>query len=550
MTSPPESGDLRVMIRRAGSLRAPMSMQGARLAVLARIACSMRLLALAFVLAVALAGALTPAARAAPTLPLGHSGRWITDAAGRVVIVHGTNMVYKPPPYYPAAIGFGDDDAAFLESIGFNAVRVGVIWKAVEPGPGVFDDGYLNQIAATVATLASHGIVSLLDFHQDQYNELFQGEGAPDWAVEDGGLPNPGLGFPGNYLANPALQHALDQFWANAPGPDGVGLQNWFAGAWAHVAARFRGDRAVLGYELYNEPWPGTTWEQCAGPTGCPDFDAGLTAFYAKVRGADPDTLVWYEPNVLFNEGSSTYVGTVGDPRTGFAFHDYCLTESETSSPAGCDPFDDLVFSNAISHVASTGQALLETEFGATDDTADLTEMVQRADRDMVPWLEWAYCGCNDPTTTGPGTKQAIVVDPSKPPTGSNLILPTLEALVEPYPQVIAGTPVSWGFDTSSKTFSLRYSTARASGSGRFPKWSVTQIATPALVYSGHYSVSVHGGAIVSLRGASVLQIESCPGAQSVSVSVTSGGASHGTCKAPRHHVRHKRKRRRRHRHS
>jgi endoglycosylceramidase len=526
-----------------------MLWQGTPVACTARVVSLMRSLALACGLALALTVALAPAASAAPTLPLGHSGRWITDATGRVVIVHGTNMVYKRPPYYPAAIGFGNDDAAFLQSIGFNAVRVGVIWEAVEPEPGVFNDAYLNQIADTVNVLAQHGIVSLLDFHQDQFNELFQGEGAPSWAIEDGGLPNPALGFPGDYLGNPALQHTMDEFWANAPGPDGVGLQDWFAGAWAHVAARFRGDNSVLGYELYNEPWPGTLWEACAGPTGCPSFDAELTSFYAKVdhaiRAVDPSTLVWYEPNVLFNEGSDTYVGTVGDPRTGFAFHDYCLTESETNSPTGCDPFDNLVFSNAISHVASTSQALLETEFGATNDTAYLTDMVQRADRDMVPWLEWAYCGCDDPTTTGPGNEEAIVIDPSKPPTGSNLVMPTLEALVEPYPQVIAGTPDSWGFDTSTKTFQFSYSTARVTGAGRFAKWSVTQIATPALVYSGRYGVSVNGGAIVSARGASVLQIESCPGAKTISVTVTPTGGAAGTCKPPKP-SHHKRKRRRR----
>src|SRR4030088_2421106 len=90
-----------------------------------------------------LAGILCRDARAAPTPPLSHSGRWITDAAGRVVIVHGINMVYKLPPYYPAAAGFGDDDAVFLARIGFNAVRVGVIWEAVEPSPGVYDHAYL-----------------------------------------------------------------------------------------------------------------------------------------------------------------------------------------------------------------------------------------------------------------------------------------------------------------------------------------------------------------------------------------------------------------------
>ena len=103
---------------------------------------------------------LAPAASAAPQLPLGHSGRWITDADGRVTVLHGLNMVYKRPPYAPDAIGFGDDDAAFLASEGYNTVRLGLIYKAIEPQPGQYDDAYLARIENTVNVLGRHGIVS------------------------------------------------------------------------------------------------------------------------------------------------------------------------------------------------------------------------------------------------------------------------------------------------------------------------------------------------------------------------------------------------------
>jgi endoglycosylceramidase len=471
--------------------------------------------------ALALAGASVDSASAAPALPLGHAGRWITDARGRVVIVHGTNMVYKLPPYDPAAVGFGNDDAAFLARIGFNAVRVGVIWKAVEPRPGVYDRAYLEQIARTVATLARHGVLSLLDFHQDLYNERFQGEGAPDWAVQDGGLPNPKLGFPGNYIGNPALQHALDSFFGNAAGPRGLGLQQWFAGAWADVAGRFRRVGSVLGYELFNEPFPGSTWPACANTIGCP-FDAKLTALYRRVdraiRHVDRHTLVWYEPNVLFNDGAGTEVGALDDPGGGFAFHDYCLSEPETGSPSGCDTFDDMVFANAERHVARTGEVLLETEWGSTTDTGYLDDMRRRADRDMVPWLEWAYCGCHSPTDTG---KAGIVVNPTRSPRGSNLVLGTLRALVEPYPQVISGIPLAFGFDAGRRTFRLTYSTRRAGSHARFPTGSVTEVAVPALVYGGRYGVHAVGGSVASAPGAGLLRIASNRDATSVTIVVT-----------------------------
>src|SRR5918992_5759243 len=64
-------------------------------------------------------------AAASPTPPLSHEGRWITDGDGRVVILHGVNMVNKRPPYHPAAVGFDAPDARFLGRHGFNNVRLG-----------------------------------------------------------------------------------------------------------------------------------------------------------------------------------------------------------------------------------------------------------------------------------------------------------------------------------------------------------------------------------------------------------------------------------------
>jgi endoglycosylceramidase len=243
---------------------------------------------------------------------------------------------------------------------------------------------------------------------------------------------------------------------------------------------------------------------------------------------------VWYEPNVLFNDGSATYLPRVRDRRAGFSFHDYCLTEGITGPSPTCTASDDKVFTNAVARAAMTHDPLMETEFGATNDVPYLEEMVARGDRFMVPWLEWAYCGCQDPTTSGPGAKQAIVIDPAKPPVGSNLETATLRALVEPYPQVVAGTPESWGFTRSTRTFTLAYSTARARGSHRFKAGSRTEITAPALVYGGHYAARVTGGVPVSKRGATTLQIASCPGARRVSVTLAPSGRSHGTCRAPR----------------
>ncbi len=495
---------------------------------------------LAAALAVAAVCAAATAAQASIKMPLTHAGRWITDTDGRVTVLHGLNMVYKRPPYAPDAVGFGDDDAAFLASEGYNTVRVGVIYKALEPTPGSYDDAYLARIAETVDTLGRHGIVSLVDFHQDLYNERFEGEGFPDWAVQDDGLPaEPKAGFPANYIAMPALQRAFDHFWANDPGPGGVGLQDRYAAAWRHVAERFRDNPSVLGYDLLNEPWPGTTWAQCAEPAGCPVFDAKLSEFNKRMLGAirqvDPSTLVFHEPQVLFNNGSDTNLADTGDANSGFSFHDYCLAAAEGGGSYGpaCEASDELVFDNADKRARNTGDALLLTEFGATDDRATLLGVMAIADRHMTGWQEWHYCGCSDPTTSGAGDKQAIVLDPAKPPVGANLKTSTLEAVTRPFPQAVAGTPESWSFDPSSRAFSLRYATARAGGGAGFGAGAETEVALPARQYQKGYAARVQGGRILSAPRDPVLRVTACAGVARVGVDVTSSGQSSSTCRPP-----------------
>src|SRR5688572_786824 len=204
--------------------------------------------------------------------PLSHDGRWVTDQSGRVLILHGWNMVYKVGSYRPEDAGFARNDVRFLRRHGFNTARLGLSYKGLEPKPPAADgkprhrNWYLRSLDRTEQLLARHGIYTLLDFHQDLYNERFEGEGWPDWQVLDDGVPSePKQGFPGNYLVNQGLQRAFDNFWANAP-VLGMGLQDRYAAAWQYVAAYFRGRRRLLGYNLLNEPWPGSPYPSCVSP--------------------------------------------------------------------------------------------------------------------------------------------------------------------------------------------------------------------------------------------------------------------------------------------
>ena len=48
---------------------------------------------------------------------------------------------------------------------GFNFVRLGVMWEAVEVAPGVYNDTYLDEIELLINKLGQNGIYTLVDAH-------------------------------------------------------------------------------------------------------------------------------------------------------------------------------------------------------------------------------------------------------------------------------------------------------------------------------------------------------------------------------------------------
>ncbi len=465
---------------------------------------------------------------AAPDGPVAHAGRWMVDRKGRVVIVHGVNVPTKWLPAYPAALEFKEDDAALLAESGFNAVRLTVERYVVEPKPGRFDPGYVARFADTVALLHRYGIMSLIDFHQDSYGPVFFDNGFPEWMTMTDGVPNVyHVGFPLQDFLNPALNRAFDHFWANDIGPSGRRLWDDDARILSYVAARLAGRGGLLGYEVMNEPWPGTRYPTCTNPAGCPDFDRGAYSDYhakviAAVRAADPVNMIWYEPLTTFNQGVPTAVEPPDDPRLGFSFHDYPLcavADDITNAAGGPSPgvasscTTPQVMDNARAHSAATGSALLQTEFGATMDTARLLPQLAEYDAAMMPWMFWSYTRY---ITAYNGDETAL-----EPATHGNVNHEMLTTLARPYPQLVSGTPLRWGFDPDTKRFDLQYSRKRADGRGAFLPGGQTAISVPKLQYPKGYTAKVGGGKVVSKPNAPVLRVSAGHGAGPITVTVT-----------------------------
>jgi endoglycosylceramidase len=455
------------------------------------------------------------------------SGRWLTDEQGRAVILHGFNLVNKLPPYRPDAIGFDASHAAFIAEHGFNTVRLGIIWKALEPEPGTYDDGYLDRIGETVSTLGRAGVHVLLDFHQDMYNERFNGQGAPDWAVQDDGIRAwPDVGFPGNYAVMRALWRAYDHFWANDPGPGCVGLQDRYAAAWRHVAARFVDEHAVFGYDIFNEPFPGSAVLRCVRPGGHPAFDRRLSGFSKRIlvaiRQVDDKSVVFYEPNVLFDYGAATHHDGLDDHSVGFSFHAYSVAASpgmphlpERLQDVASRWQEQRVFDLAERHSQDAGAALLLSEFGATDDLRAVERAADLADRNMVSWQYWAYWN-RDPCCERP--EEGLIHDLSQPPSGANVKGAKLDVLSRPYPRAVAGTPRRFEFDRDSGAFELAYSTRAPDGQPA--TGSETEVVLPERRYPRGYAVGASGAEVVSGPSERVLRLVARPGEESVAVRV------------------------------
>jgi len=106
---------------------------------------------------------------------LGHVGQWFVDDKGRVVVLYGINMVRKRETYAPSDWGFDEDDIEYIAAQGFNTLRLGFTWKGLEPNPSEYDREYLRKIMDTARLAGEAGLWVLLDFHQDMYNEKYQG---------------------------------------------------------------------------------------------------------------------------------------------------------------------------------------------------------------------------------------------------------------------------------------------------------------------------------------------------------------------------------------
>ncbi|MEI5672904.1 MULTISPECIES: glycoside hydrolase family 5 protein [unclassified Nocardioides] len=460
------------------------------------------LLALAVLVAGVLLG---PPASAADERPpqLRREGRWLVDPQGRVVIVHGLNLVWKHAPYAAPATreGFTRRDARWLARHGFNAARVGTLWAGLTPdAPGRADPAYLRRTQRVLDLLAKRRIWIQLDLHQDQWHETYGGEGAPDWAMirpqPYAALPPVTAPFPTGYWT-PEVSTVFDRFWANE---DGL-LDGW-AAAWRVAARQWRRQPYLMGYDLLNEPWMGQEWPTCL-VGGCPssyerELQPAMERGLAAIRRVDRRNIVWWEPQ-QFAGGQpldTFYTRPARRERNlGFSWHSYCpdvFLESQ-GIPGGdvenCAEFAAGRQEHALDQSRRMGAVPMMSEWGATDNARAIEIDAAAADAALMGWTHWAYKQWRDPTTADDA--QGLFRDDRDL---RSVKRDKVRQLVRTYAQRTAGTPLAMRFDSRTGAFRFRYRPDRRIA-------APTQVFVSPLHYPHGYDVRVSGGRVVKRDG-------------------------------------------------
>jgi len=492
-------------------------------------------------------------------------GPYLVDRYGRVVILHGVNAVEKRPPFelYPSPgspWNFTAHDAEHIAALGFNVVRLGITWQGLEPGTGgpnqlavcspgaprnphMFDPAlaraYLAKVARTVALLGRYHVYTLLDMHQDVYNQAFRGEGAPAWAVCTGNQPV--VALPGRWsrnYRNGALDVAVAHFWSNDVTGD---LQGQYDLVWATVARYFADNPWIVGYDPYNEPFeeelvdsdahlfagllqcfytgrrhPGSLAD-ATDPLTCPsgDPDQGVVP---TIERADPHHLVFIEPDIYSSRGRPNLLGSMDFPRLVLNFHSYCGARSPvTGNPtdlAACAAQQQATLQRRAeerpllaSRAQPGGPAWFMSEFGATQSAPLVDHVTDVAAALDLGWAYWQWKYYDDPT--GSSAEPLVEADGS--------LAPTAAVLSQPYAQAIAGTPVSSAFDAVSGAFTFVYTPDR-----RVTAPTVIAVPRSRYVRSGSCT-RVESGRILSPAGSSLLLVAPDRFATSVQVVVAPG---------------------------
>jgi endoglycosylceramidase len=370
-----------------------------------------------------------------------------------------TDITIEPPPICAT-------DLADIARRGFNSVRLTLSWSLLEPTSGIVDSSYLRRIDQVLDWAHDARLWVVLDVHQDAWSKYSYTrgscppgldrtpgyDGAPGWATD---TTLPFCTVHGTRELDPGVALNFQRLWSDAPGPDGLGLQEHLAHVMAVLARRYSRNDAVVGYDLINEPSPGTALPPAA--------EVQINRYYAKaiaaMRSAAPGfrQLVFVEPDVaratLTPEPTETvpFSAYSDYPNVVFAPHIYTgvfTADAMAGSPgsvqsAGAD------WDGAVADAKRLGLPMWVGEFGngPADDRARLMPAFAQMNARGIGGAMWIWRENHNDTNASQtwsiaGTAREVTA-------------------ARGYPAVIGGDLLSLADDPLAHTFALQIGAAK-----------------------------------------------------------------------------------------
>ena len=184
------------------------------------------------------------------------------DEKGRTRLFNGMNIDDKHVNCKEFHYKLDEEFFKKYRANGFDIIRLAITWQNLEPKMGEYNLSYLKSIDDIFALAEKYGVYILLDMHQDLYSQndgKSVGDGAPSWAaLTDGAKPRmPLFVWADGYFMGKWVRKEFDNFWNNTP-VLGKGLQDRYCELWQMLAKRYGNSPALFGYDLMNEPFPGS----------------------------------------------------------------------------------------------------------------------------------------------------------------------------------------------------------------------------------------------------------------------------------------------------
>ena len=184
------------------------------------------------------------------------------DESGRQRLLSGMNIDDKHLNQKEFYYDLNEEFFKKYRAYGFDIIRLAVTWQNLEPEMYCYNEEYLKSLDRIFELAEKYGVYILLDMHQDIYSAndgKSVGDGAPSWAaITDGAKPRmPIFVWADGYFFGRWVHNSFDHFWNN-DFVRGVGLQDRYCDLWKMLAKRYGNSPALFGYDLMNEPFPGS----------------------------------------------------------------------------------------------------------------------------------------------------------------------------------------------------------------------------------------------------------------------------------------------------